>query len=55
MARYIIQYGLPLLVILPLVLWGVRVWYLRVFPRTVENVVEIDRASKKYDRKLKKG
>jgi len=52
MGKYIVMYVIPAFLLLPLVWWGVRQWYLKGFKHTVKGQKEINKATQQYERDL---
>lgn len=52
MGKYIIQYGLPALIILPAIMWSVRLWYTKHYGKQVKAQVKLHRATAKYEKQL---
>lgn len=50
--KYIVMYVIPAAILLPLVWWGVRQWYLHGFKHNVKTRKEINKATDKYERDL---
>ena len=55
MGKYFVMYVFPAMVVLPTIWWGVRTWYVKRFGRHVKRQQEINNATNKYERMLKKG
>lgn len=53
LGRYFIEFAIPALILLWVGGHVIRFWYFRIFPRTVRNIKNIDKASDKYDKDLK--
>lgn len=52
MGKYIVMYLIPAAILLPLVWWGVRQWYLHGYKHNVAQRKKIDKATLKYEREL---
>lgn len=52
MGKLIFEFFIPGIALLCLAYWGVRCWWLRRMGKTIDNVIEIKKANKKYDNKL---
>lgn len=54
MGKFFVQYIIPVCILLPVVLWGVRIWFLKVFPNSIKNQKIINKHADKLDRELQK-
>lgn len=54
MGKYLIQYFVPATILLILVVWGAREYYLRQFPKVIKNHIKVEKAHQKYEKRLKK-
>lgn len=52
MGKYFIQYGVPALILLPLIYWVVRKWYVKRFGAHVEAQLEVNAKTAEYNREL---
>lgn len=53
MGKYLVQYGIPLLILLPLVWWLVRSWYVKRYGKVVDDQLELRGKHREYTDKLK--
>jgi len=54
MGKYILQYVIPAAILLPLAWVMAKRWFLKRFPKSVNEHIKIVKASEKYDEKLGK-
>ena len=52
MSRIIVQYLIPLLVLLPTAVWAARKWYVKCFKYNVRNQLEYNKATATYEKML---
>ena len=54
MGKYIFEFALPAILLLSIAWWGLRWWYLVYFKNIIEHHREMKKATKQYERELKK-
>lgn len=54
MGKFFIQYVVPFCILLPVVLWGVRMWFLKIFPNSIKNQKIVRKHAEKLERELRK-
>lgn len=52
MGRYIIQYVLPALVLLPALWWAARTWYVKRYGNQVKAQLKVRKQTAKYEAQL---